>query len=150
MKATLFRKVWIFLLVLLASYSIFLLTTIGAFNLLSQSNHTPKEEQLTILNYFFPLLIVIAFILWFTYRRISRKPLQDKQLWLIGFSVIGMIPALSWINQHLDCFFSQTEWGISELFPFFWGMFCIMGLVIEDLAAIIYGAILHLNNFKSS
>lgn len=137
-------------LVLMATYAIFGMVSISwLFSYLNQSSLTPEDEQLTVFNYLFPLIVTLGFTVYFPIQ-VTQKPtklLHPKILW-IELLIIGLLAsvAIPWQMRHILWQLDQPDWNIFATAPYVIGLLFTIGV----LTGVMKKTITHHNNSSHS
>ena len=120
-------------LVLMATYAIFGMVSISwFFSYLNQSSLTPEDEQLTVFNYLFPLIVTLGFTVYFPIQ-VTQKPtklLHPIILW-IELLIIGLLAsvAIPWQMRHILWQLDQPDRNIFETAPYVIGLLFTIGVL---------------------
>lgn len=121
------------ILIPVSLFSIFALTLICiVFGFLNQSIHTPKEDQLTFVNYLLPYIMTVAFISYFTVKKILSKKGKSRNVISRVFAIVGSIISLPWQFQHLNGYVKRQSFDPLEWMPFIIGITFTLWLLMEE------------------
>jgi hypothetical protein len=122
-------------LVTLSLFSIVIMTIISVFfGYLNQSSDTPKDDQLTFLNYLLPYLLTVCFMVYFTISQIKTNKSRVKRNWvIISLVVFAAAIAIPWQIKHFIWQSKKETIQLFELLPYLIGMIFTLSTVIIEL-----------------
>lgn len=104
------------------------------FGYLNQSSLTPKEEQLTFLNYLLPLILTVGFILYITVKKLIGQKISAKRNWtLIVLLLIGAIISIPWQIQNLEWQIGLERLDFIQLTPYLIGIVFMIWAILSEL-----------------
>ena len=117
---------------LFAIFSILMMNFV--FGYLNQSSLTPKEEQLTFLNYLLPLILTVGFILYITVKKLIGQKISAKRNWtLIVLLLIGAIISIPWQIQNLEWQIGLERLDFIQLTPYLIGIVFTIWAILSEL-----------------
>ncbi|MCB9203312.1 MAG: hypothetical protein H6604_09780 [Flavobacteriales bacterium] len=117
---------------LFAIFSILMMNFV--FGYLNQSSLTPKEEQLTFLNYLLPLILTVGFILYIPIKKLIGQKKSDKRNWtLILVLLLGAIIATPWQIQNLKWQIGLERIDFIQLTPYLIGIVFTIWAILNEI-----------------